>query len=101
MEAEKNKVVRERFYYQTDQIIDKMFNWKQMARLFHYLHPYRKNLLPFSFLMVIITTVIRLAIPILIGVYTLDHAVKDKNSTLLMQLVFIIFSLYVISYISN
>lgn len=32
MEAEKNKVVRERFYYQTDQIIDKMFNWKQMAR---------------------------------------------------------------------
>lgn len=101
MEAEKNKVVRERFYYQTDQIIDKMFNWKQMARLFRYLHPYRKNLLPFSFLMVIITTVIRLAIPILIGVYTLDHAVKDKNSTLLMQLVFIIFSLYVLSYISN
>ncbi|NGY85991.1 ABC transporter ATP-binding protein [Bacillus megaterium] len=72
-----------------------------MARLFRYLHPYRRNLLPFSFLMVIITTVIRLAIPILIGVYTLDHAVKNKNSTTLMQLVFIIFSLYILSYIAN
>ncbi|TYR79881.1 ABC transporter ATP-binding protein [Priestia megaterium] len=101
MAVNKTNVIHERFYYKADQVIDKPFNWTQMWRLLHYLKPYRKTLLPLSFIAVIITTVIRLIIPILIGVYTLDHAIANKDQTLLIQLVALIFSLYSISYVAN
>lgn len=101
MKQSKEKLVKNRFYYPTDQVIDKPFNWKQMLRLFSYLKPYRKKLLPLAFLTVIITTIVRLAAPILIGVYTLDHAIKNKDQNLLWTLVAIIFGLYFISYIAN
>lgn len=101
MKQSKEKLVKNRFYYPTDQVIDKPFNWKQMLRLFSYLKPYRKKLLPLAFLTVIITTIVRLAAPILIGVYTLDHAIKNKDQNLLWTLVAIIFGLYLVSYIAN
>ncbi|MGE7216965.1 ABC transporter ATP-binding protein [Priestia koreensis] len=101
MKQSKEKLVKNRFYYPTDQVIDKPFNWKQMLRLFSYLKPYRKKLLPLAFLTVIITTIVRLAAPILIGVYTLDHAIKNKDQNLLWTLVAIIFGLYFVSYIAN
>lgn len=101
MKQSKEKLVKNRFYYPTDQVIDKPFNWKQMLRLFSYLKPYRKKLLPLAFLTVIITTIVRLAAPILIGVYTLDHAIKNKDQNLLWTLVTIIFGLYLVSYIAN
>jgi ATP-binding cassette, subfamily B, multidrug efflux pump len=93
--------VLKRFHYSTDQVIDMPFNWVQMSRLFSYLKPYRKKLLPLSALMVIITTAVRLIIPILIGVYTLDKAIKQKNTNMLFVLVGIIAALYLISYIAN
>ena len=93
--------VLKRFHYSADQVIDMPFNWVQMSRLFSYLKPYRKKLLPLSALMVIITTAVRLIIPILIGVYTLDKAIKQKDIRMLVVLVVIVAILYLISYIAN
>lgn len=91
----------ERFHYSKDEVIDKPFNWEQMWRLLQYVKPYTKNLLPLSFLTVIISTAVRLLIPILIGVYTLDRAIINKDTTLLLELVLIILGLYVVSYVVN
>ncbi|WP_223592484.1 ABC transporter ATP-binding protein [Neobacillus bataviensis] len=100
-EKRRKQLILERFHYSQDQVIDKSFNWQQMWRLLKYLKPYTKNLLPLSFLTVIISTAIRLIIPILIGVYTLDKAIVEKDTTLLLQLIFIISGLYVLSYFIN
>ncbi|MFB5196727.1 ABC transporter ATP-binding protein [Neobacillus sp. KR4-4] len=97
----KKQLILERFHYSQDEVIDKSFNWQQMWRLLQYLKPYTKNLLPLSFMTVIISTAIRLIIPILIGVYTLDKAIVEKDTTLLLQLIFIISGLYVLSYFVN
>ncbi|MBS8263279.1 ABC transporter ATP-binding protein [Mesobacillus boroniphilus] len=72
-----------------------------MVRLFGYMLPYKKKLVPLSIAMVLITTAVRLAIPILIGIYTLDRAVKNKDATMLLWLVAIIGGLYTASYIAN
>lgn len=97
-----NPLVLERFRYSTDQIIDKPFNWKQMSRLITYLKPYSKNLLPASIMTVLVTTAVRLIIPILIGVYALDQAINQKKDfNMLMIIVAIIAGLYLISYVAN
>ncbi|MFE8703718.1 ABC transporter ATP-binding protein [Cytobacillus sp. FJAT-54145] len=99
--AEIHENALKRFQYSTDQVIEKPFNWKQMLRLFSYMKPYRKNLLPLAILMVIINTAVRLIIPILIGVYTLDKALIDGNTGMLTYLVLLIFGLYAASYVAN
>jgi ATP-binding cassette, subfamily B, multidrug efflux pump len=91
----------DRFQYSTDQVIEKPFNWKQMARLFSYMKPYSKSLLPLAFLTVIVATAVRLIVPILIGVYTMDHAIANKDTDLLIKLVLIIAGLYFLSYLAN
>jgi ATP-binding cassette, subfamily B, multidrug efflux pump len=96
-----NAQVLKRFQYSTDQIIDKPFNWQQMLRLFSYILPYRTKLVPLSIAMVLITTAVRLIIPILIGIYTLDQAVKNKDATMLLWLVALIAGLYTSAYIAN
>lgn len=96
-----NENVLKRFYYSTESVIDKPFNWKQMWRLIAYLKPYKKGLLPLSIVAVMITTIIRLVIPILIGVYTIDKAIMGKDSSLLFKMVALIAVLYTISYITN
>ncbi|WP_373887810.1 ABC transporter ATP-binding protein [Mesobacillus jeotgali] len=101
MSRKSNTQVLKRFHYSTDQVIDKPFNWKQMLRLFSYMLPYNKTLVPLSIAMVLITTAVRLVIPILIGIYTLDRAVKNKDGTMLFWLVAFIGGLYAASYIAN
>ena len=100
-EQRKKQLILERFHYSQDEVIDKSFNWQQMWRLLQYLKPYTKNLLPLSFMTMIISTAIRLIIPILIGVYTLDKAIVEKDTSLLLKLIFIISGLYVLSYFVN
>jgi len=96
-----NSQVLKRFQYSTDQVIDKPFNWKQMSRLFSYMLPYKASLVPLSIAMVLITTAVRLVIPILIGIYTLDRAVKNKDASMLFWLVALIAGLYSAAYIAN
>jgi ATP-binding cassette subfamily B multidrug efflux pump len=98
---EKSKKHLNRFHYSTEQVIEKPFNWQQLSRLFAYMKPYSKNLLPLSFFAMILSTIVRLTVPIIIGVYTFDHAIANKDSGLLVMLVFIIAGLYIISYIGN
>ncbi|MGN1401878.1 MAG: ABC transporter ATP-binding protein [Bacillus sp. (in: firmicutes)] len=100
MSLESEKVLK-RFKYAPDTIIDKPFNWAQMLRLLSYLKPYSKNLLPLSFMAVIVTTAIRLIIPILIGVYVLENAIMGKDSELLIKLIAVIAALYIVSYVMN
>ncbi|ADV96451.1 MULTISPECIES: ABC transporter ATP-binding protein [Bacillus] len=101
MKQTKKQGILERFYYSSDEIIEKPFNWAQMWRLLSYVKPYRKTILPLSFLTVLIGTAVKLVIPILIGIYVLDQAITGRNSELLIQLIFIISGLYVLNYAAN
>ncbi|WP_245855948.1 ABC transporter ATP-binding protein [Bacillus oleivorans] len=82
-------------------MIEKSFNWSQMWRLLGYLKPYSKSLVPLSIIVVLLTTAIRLFIPVIIGVYILEQAISEKNSNLLTTLVLSISAMYLISYIAN
>src|SRR5690625_6821142 len=79
-----------RFYYATDQIIEKPFNWQQMWRLLVYLKPYSKTYLPGAIIAMLVSTAIRLIVPILIGRVAIDVAINNKDVTLLTTLVIVI-----------
>lgn len=95
------KQKRERFHYSIDQIIEKPFNWTQMLRLFNYMKPYSKNLLPKAIIAMMVSTAIRLIVPIFIGVLTFDHAIANKDTPLLIKLIISIAALYTISWLAN
>lgn len=90
-----------RFHYETDRIIEKPFNWTQFWRLLRYVRPYATNYLPGSVLMMLLSTFVRLVVPILIGRVAIDIAIKNKDTTLLTYLVLGIGLLYLVSYIAN
>ncbi|MCA0990049.1 ABC transporter ATP-binding protein [Pseudalkalibacillus hwajinpoensis] len=92
---------RERFHYSQDTAIEKQFNWKQMSRLLGYMDPYKKNLLPKAIISMLLSTAVRLIVPIFIGVLLFDHAIKNQNQTLLIQLIIGIAGLYLLSWIAN
>lgn len=96
-----NPSVLKRFRYSSDDVIDAPFNWSQLARLFTYVKPYSKTLLPKAFIAVTITTLIRLLIPILIGVYVINKALANKDGQLLSILVGSIAVLYIVNTIAN
>ncbi|PPA72208.1 ABC transporter ATP-binding protein [Jeotgalibacillus proteolyticus] len=99
-QEQKNQVMN-RFQYSTDQVIEKPFNWMQLWRLLRYLKPYSKKLLPLSILMVLITTAIRLVIPIIIGIYVIGDAIENGNSNWLMTLVGLVAAMYLVNYAAN
>ncbi|MFD1017999.1 ABC transporter ATP-binding protein [Thalassobacillus hwangdonensis] len=90
-----------RFHYTVDQAIEKPFNWEQMARMLQYLKPYSKRLLPAAIIAMLISTLVRLAVPILIGKVAIDIALENKDVPLLIQLVVGIGLLYLFSYVGN
>lgn len=92
---------QERFYYKTDTIIEKPFNWSQLGRLFGYMKPYVKSIIPLAVLTMIVQTAIRLIIPIIIGIYAFDKAIANKDYKLLTILVILTGILYLASYVSN
>ncbi|MGD6833130.1 ABC transporter ATP-binding protein [Sutcliffiella halmapala] len=96
-----NDNVKKRFYYSTDNAIEKPFNWQQMWRLFSYMKPYSKNLLPLAIITMLIATGVRLAIPIIIGKYMFDFAIGERDMDLLVNLAILITGLYVVSYVAN
>lgn len=90
-----------RFHYTVDQAIEKQFNWTQMMRLLVYLKPYSKNYLPAAIIAMMISTAVRLIVPILIGKVAIDIAIKNKDTTLLTYLVVGIGLLYLLSFVGN
>ncbi|MCP8616045.1 ABC transporter ATP-binding protein [Salirhabdus salicampi] len=90
-----------RFFYTVDQAIDKPFNWQQMVRLLSYMKPYAKTLLPAALLAMLISTLVRLAVPIIIGKYAIDVALANRDTNLLTILVATIALLYFLNYLGN
>ncbi|MCQ4085736.1 ABC transporter ATP-binding protein/permease [Saccharibacillus sp. JS10] len=92
---------RGRFVYKDDDEIDKAFNWKQFGRLFSYMRPYAKQMLPLIILMTILGTVTKLAVPYLTGVLAIDHAIKPGNLPLLYTVTASVLGLYLVQWIAN
>lgn len=90
-----------RFHYTLDVAVDKPFNWKQMLRLLQFLKPYAKTVLPIAIIAMLVSTAVRLIVPILIGRVAIDIAVANQDVNLLIQLVVGISILYLLSYIGN
>ncbi|WP_153462465.1 ABC transporter ATP-binding protein [Sediminibacillus terrae] len=90
-----------RFYYPLDQAVEKPFNWKQMLRLLTFVKPYTGKLVPGAIVAMLISTLIRMAVPVLIGKVAIDIAIKDKDVGFLTYLVIGISLLYLVSYLAN
>lgn len=91
---------RARFHYSIEQVIEKPFNWAQMARLFGYMKPYAWTLLPKTIFVMLLVTAVRLTVPIFIGVLAMG-AIEQGNMTLLLIYAGIVLGLYLISWAAN
>lgn len=95
---------QQRFVYQDDDVIEKAFNWKQFRRLFAYMKPYGKQLLPVVLVMMVLGTITRLAIPFLISL-AIDKAIAPKlgnpNLSLLYIYTGVVLVLYIIQWAAN
>jgi len=78
MENSKSRT-RDRFVYTDDDVIEKPFNWAQLARLFQYMKPYKAEFVPIIIVM-IIGTLTRLGIPLLIW-RGIDHYIEPNIGT--------------------
>ncbi len=90
-----------RFYYTVDHAVEKPFNWQQMWRLLVYLKPYSKTYLPGAIIAMLVSTAVRLLVPILIGKVAIDQAIANKDSGLLITLIIIVGVLYLLNYVGN
>ncbi|WP_156290483.1 ABC transporter ATP-binding protein [Oceanobacillus salinisoli] len=99
--AKKESRHLKRFHYTVDTAIEKPFNWKQMLRLLQYLKLYAKTYLPGAIIAMVISTIVRLTVPILVGKVAIDVAIMDRDTTLLTYLVIGIGVLYLLNYLAN
>ncbi len=90
---------RQRFKYQDDDIIEKPFNWKQIGRLFGYMKPYYRQLIPMVFMM-LLGTFTRLAAPAVI-ILAIDDAIGKNNKNMLLMYGGIMLGLYIIQWVAN
>ncbi|WP_376745619.1 ABC transporter ATP-binding protein [Paenibacillus sedimenti] len=90
----------QRFVYQDDELIDKPFDWNQLRRLFSYMKPYRKQMLPIIIIMMLVGAITKLTIPLLIR-FAIDDAITPKDRNLLMVIVGIMLGVYIIQWLAN
>ncbi|RKQ37340.1 ABC transporter ATP-binding protein [Oceanobacillus halophilus] len=90
-----------RFHYTVDTAIEKPFNWKQMWRLLQYVKPYARTYLPGAIIAMLISTIVRLSVPVLVGKVAIDIAILQRDTNLLTNLVIGIGILYVLNYVAN
>ncbi|OPH47110.1 multidrug ABC transporter ATP-binding protein [Paenibacillus ferrarius] len=90
----------QRFVYQDDELIDKPFDWGQLKRLFSYMKPYRKQMLPIIIIMMLVGAITKLTVPLLIR-EAIDKAIIPKDTNLLIIIVGIMFGVYLIQWIAN
>ena len=85
------------FVYQDDDFIEKSFNWKQMARLFTFVKPYRSDVVRVAFVMTVFGMLARLAIPFLTYL-AIDKAIHPKvgngDKNLLLAIVGAMLTMY-------
>ncbi|MFF2887525.1 ABC transporter ATP-binding protein [Paenibacillus sp. NPDC057967] len=99
----KGRSRNERFVYQDDEAIEKPFNWAQLRRLYTYMMPYKRELMP-VLVMMILGTLTRLAIPFLM-LYVIDSildADKGSKSTGMLAVIGgLMLALYIVQWASN
>nr|WP_246070729.1 ABC transporter ATP-binding protein [Paenibacillus kobensis] len=90
--------------YQDDELIEKPFNWQQLGRLFMYLKPYSKQLMPVVLVGMVLGTLTRLTIPTVI-IMAIDEALNPKSGdtsvSKLMLFAGLMLALYIIQWGSN
>jgi ATP-binding cassette subfamily B protein len=93
-----------KFVYQDDVLIDKPFNWKQMARLMQYIRPYRTDVTKVSVVMLLFGMLPRLAIPLLLSA-AIDRAIRPEDGRgsfpLLAAITAVMLGLYAIRWWSS
>ncbi|WP_425509532.1 ABC transporter ATP-binding protein [Virgibacillus ihumii] len=72
-----------------------------MWRLLGYLKPYSKTYLPGAVIAMLVSTAVRLLVPILIGKVAIDQAIANKDSELLITLIIVVGVLYLLNYVGN
>ncbi|MBT2287569.1 ABC transporter ATP-binding protein [Paenibacillus albidus] len=96
--------MEERFVYKDDDLIDKAFDWRQFTRLFGYMKPYAKQMLPLVSIMMILGTITKLTVPFLTSL-AIDRAIAPKEGnpslTLLYTLTASVIVLYLIQWIAG
>ncbi|WP_339316345.1 ABC transporter ATP-binding protein [Paenibacillus sp. FSL R10-2734] len=102
--AAEQQTLDERFVYKDDDVIDKAFDWKQFSRLFSYMKPYAKQMLPLVSIMMILGTITKLTVPFLTSL-AIDRAIAPKvgnpSLTLLYSLTAGVIVLYLIQWIAG
>ncbi|WP_338551649.1 ABC transporter ATP-binding protein [Paenibacillus sp. KS-LC4] len=94
---------KERFIYKDDDAIEKPFNWAQVSRLFVYMKPYKRQLIPAIFMM-FVGTLTRLATPALV-ILAIDEAIQPAEGAASMPKLYLyaglMLLLYVIQWAAN
>lgn len=90
----------QRFVYQDDELIEKPFDWGQLKRLFSYMKPYKKQMLPIIIIMMLLGAITKLTIPLLIR-EAIDNSIIPKDKNLLFLIVGIMLTVYVIQWLAN
>ncbi|MDQ0191850.1 ABC transporter ATP-binding protein [Paenibacillus wynnii] len=102
--AKEKKSLEERFVYKDDDQIDKAFDWKQFTRLFGYMRPYAKQMLPLVMIMMILGTITKLTVPFLTSL-AIDRAIAPKvgnpSLALLYSLTGGVIVLYIVQWIAG
>ncbi|WP_211296488.1 ABC transporter ATP-binding protein [Paenibacillus donghaensis] len=102
--AAEQQTLEERFVYKDDDVIDKAFDWKQFTRLFGYMKPYARQMLPLVSIMMILGTITKLTVPFLTSM-AIDKAINPKvgnpSLTLLYTLTASVVILYIIQWIAG
>ncbi|MCR8641685.1 ABC transporter ATP-binding protein/permease [Paenibacillus sp. N1-5-1-14] len=89
-----------RFVYTDDEVIEQKFDWKQVRRLFSYMKPYAKQMLPIILIMMFIGAITKLTYPLIIS-YTIDHSLAKNNSDLLFVMVGLLLVVYIVQWVAN
>ncbi|MNB90358.1 putative ABC transporter ATP-binding protein [compost metagenome] len=76
----KDPELGERFVYKDDDVIDKAFDWKQFSRLFGYMRPYVRQIVPIVLLMMVLGTITKLTVPFLTSL-AIDKAIAPKTGS--------------------
>ncbi|MBB6449313.1 ATP-binding cassette subfamily B protein [Geomicrobium halophilum] len=100
MGQEFSERILKRFHYSKDTAIEKPFNWGKLIRLFAYMKT-SKSLIPKAIVAMMITTGVRLVVPLIIGQWALDVALANQDYGLMFQLSVFALLLYIFSLVAN
>ncbi|WP_223069439.1 ABC transporter ATP-binding protein [Paenibacillus caui] len=89
---------QDRFIYKDDDAIDKAFDWKQFSRLFSYMKPYAKQMLPLVLVMMVLGTLTKLTVPFLTSL-AIDRAIAPKDGNTSLSLLYIITASVIVLYL--